>query len=156
MCRAIWDFTGQSKGEMSIKKGETVIIVRKESNGKLAGDAAGWADARRTGWWLARPTGSSPQDTTVQGWVPSAYVEEIAVQAAPPPPPPASRPVPAAPAANGTNGGGRPVPPAKRPVARKPSTSQDPARDSMAGGLAEALRQRQAAMNSRKNDGGGW
>jgi hypothetical protein len=47
-------------------------------------------------------------------------------------------------------------------VARKPSTStagggaQDAARDSMAGGLAEALRQRQAAMNSRKNDGGGW
>jgi hypothetical protein len=34
MCRAIWDFAGQSKGEMSIKKGETVIIVRKETNGK--------------------------------------------------------------------------------------------------------------------------
>jgi myosin-1 len=118
------------------------------------------ADARRTGWWLARPTGSSPHDTTVQGWVPSAYVEEISVQAAPPPPPPVSRPVPAAPAAaNGSmNGGGRPVPPAKRPVARKPSTStagaQDGGRDSMAGGLAEALRQRQAAM--RKDNGGNW
>jgi hypothetical protein len=43
MCRAIWDFAGQSKGEMSVKKGETVIIVRKESNG------TSWQVMLRTG-----------------------------------------------------------------------------------------------------------
>jgi hypothetical protein len=58
MCRAIWDFAGQSKGEMSIKKGETVIIVRKESNGKqvMAGDDADWLtrDAQDGGWPVRR------------------------------------------------------------------------------------------------------
>jgi myosin I len=114
------------------------------------------------GWWLARPTGSSPSDTTVQGWVPSAYVEEIVNQAPPPHPPPiASRPVPTAPTANGINGstarpaGSKPIPPAppaKRPVGKKPASGGG---DSMAGSLAEALRQRQAAMNSQKK-GDDW
>ena len=105
-------------------------------------------------------------------------MEEIEAQAQPPPPPPpSSRPVPAAPAANGSgmNGTGLrgkptpPVPPAKRPAGRKPvpapasrdsgysgsvPSSSDASRDSvgMAGSLAEALRARQAAMNSRKKD----
>jgi myosin I len=35
-CRALWDFAGQTAGEMSIKKGEVVIIVRKEPNGKIS------------------------------------------------------------------------------------------------------------------------
>jgi myosin-1 len=34
-CRALYDFAGQSQGEMSVKKGEVVIIVRKEPNGKF-------------------------------------------------------------------------------------------------------------------------
>jgi myosin I len=33
-CRALYDFSGQSAGEMSVKKGDIVIIVRKEPNGK--------------------------------------------------------------------------------------------------------------------------
>jgi myosin I len=77
----------------------------------------------------------------------------------------ASRPTPATPVANGMNGlasrpaGSKPTPPAppaKRPVGKKPAAatpSGDESRpDSMAGSLAEALRQRQAAMSSRKKD----
>jgi myosin I len=113
---------------------------------------------RLTGWWLARPTGSDPDDASVQGWIPSAYVEEIIATSAPPPPPPpppASRPVPGANGVNGRAAGAKPVPtpPAKRPVGKKPAPgpggrlSQDGGADSMAGGLADALRRRQAAMN---------
>ncbi|KAF2675074.1 myosin IC heavy chain [Microthyrium microscopicum] len=154
--RALYDFAGQSAGEMTVTKGDVIIIVRKEANG----------------WWLARPKGSVADDPSVQGWVPSAYVEEIQIQA-PPPPPPASRPVPGPPgavAANGTGTRGKPTPPAppaKRPVGKKPApapaardsgysgsaaSSSDASHDSMAGSLAEALRARQAAMSSRKRE----
>jgi myosin-1 len=34
-CRALWDFAGQTAGEMSVKKGDVVIVVRKEPNGKI-------------------------------------------------------------------------------------------------------------------------
>jgi myosin I len=59
MCRAMWDFAGQSKGEMSIKKGETVIIVRKETNGRCliwAGDDSDslTRDAQDGGWPVRR------------------------------------------------------------------------------------------------------
>lgn len=109
------------------------------------------------GWWLA-----SRLDKSASGWAPSAYLEEH--KAAPPPPPPPARP------ANGKPK--PPAPPAKRPVGRKPApTNPDSARDSgysgsgvssvegggardsggsIAGGLAEALRQRQAAMQGRQ------
>jgi myosin I len=33
-CKALYDFAGQTAGEMSVKKGEVVIIVRKETNGQ--------------------------------------------------------------------------------------------------------------------------
>ena len=100
-------------------------------------------------------------------------------QAPPPPPPPvAARPVPTP--NGGLNGAaaakgkpGPPVPPTKRPAGKKPvptppggaerdsgySGSGASARDSggsMAGNLAEALRARQAAMHSRRNDDDDW
>jgi myosin-1 len=101
-------------------------------------------------------------------------MEEIVVQAPPPPPPVATRPVPSL--QNGMNGAaakskpGPPVPPTKRPAGKKAvplanerdsgySGSGASARDSggsVAGNLAEALRQRQAAMHSRKNDDDDW
>ena len=134
------------------------------------------------GWWLCKNT-----KTNAEGWTPSAYVEEIQVEArpAPPPPPPAApaRPVPGL---NGTNGIGAakakptpPAPPAKRPTpgGRKPVAPPMQARDSavslgtgsnsgtdsgratpnsLAGGLAEALRARQSAMQGRKEEEDDW
>ncbi|KAF2187846.1 hypothetical protein K469DRAFT_737953 [Zopfia rhizophila CBS 207.26] len=145
--RALYEFLGQSVGELSLKKDEVILVTQKEGNG----------------WWLA-----SRLDKSASGWAPSAYLEEVVNKPAPPPAPPAP---PARPAANG---GFRakptpPAPPAKRPAAKKPApapaardsgysgsgaSSIDPgARDSggsIAGGLAEALRQRQAAMQGRR------
>lgn len=125
-----------------------------------------------TGWWLCMDL-----KTSVQGWAPQAYLEEIVAPAprpAPPPPPPAPKAA--------TNGTSRvaaaakskptpPAPPMKRPMGRKPIAPPDP-RDSavsmnsqdssggsgratpnsLAGGLAEALRQRQSAMQGKKDD----
>ncbi|KAF2270733.1 hypothetical protein CC78DRAFT_485673 [Lojkania enalia] len=145
--RALYDFLGQSAGELSIKKDEVILVTQKEGNG----------------WWLA-----SRLDKSASGWTPSAYLEEVINKPAPPPTPPAplARPI--------ANGGLRakptpPAPPAKRPAGRKPApttaardsgysgsgaSSVEPgARDSsgsIAGGLAEALRQRQAAMHGRR------
>lgn len=115
-----------------------------------------------TGWWLA-----SRLDKSSSGWAPSAYLEEVVNKPAPPPAPPAP---PARPGTNGVRGKpAPPAPPAKRPAAKKPvmpgaardsgysgsgaSSSDVGARDSggsIAGGLAEALRQRQAAMQGKK------
>lgn len=121
-------------------------------------------------------------NTSVQGWTPQAYLEEIVAappKPAPPPPPPAA---PKAPVSNGTSriaaAKAKPTPPAppmKRPAARKPMAAPDP-RDSavsmnsqdssggsgratpnsLAGGLAEALRQRQSAMQGKKDDDDDW
>jgi myosin-1 len=170
--KAIYEFNGQTSGEMSVKKDEVVIITQKEDNGKcicMSCIAAALAYFQ-LGWWLARRP-----DDSARGWVPSAYIEEVA---APPPPPVVARPVPAA--VNGVNGSGTrgkptpPAPPSKRPAGKKPvpapatrdsgysgsgASSTDNARDSggsVAGSLAEALRQRQAAMNSRKKEDDDW
>ncbi|KAF1830333.1 hypothetical protein BDW02DRAFT_633736 [Decorospora gaudefroyi] len=139
--KALYDFAGQSAGELSLGKDEIILITQKENNG----------------WWLA-----SRLDKSASGWAPSAYLEEVVQRAPAPPPPPPARP------ANGKPK--PPAPPAKRPAARKP-VNGDSARDSgysgsggstvesardssgsIAGGLAEALRQRQAAMQGRKQE----
>ncbi|KAL5381464.1 hypothetical protein DPSP01_007177 [Paraphaeosphaeria sporulosa] len=140
--KALYDFAGQSAGELSLQEGEIILVTQKEGNG----------------WWLA-----SRLDKSASGWAPSAYLQEYISKPAPPPAPPA----PPARPANGVRGkGAPPAPPAKRPVAKRPvaggeardsgysgSNSDVGARDSggsIAGGLAEALRQRQAAMQGRK------
>ncbi|RMZ04032.1 hypothetical protein D0860_06561 [Hortaea werneckii] len=167
--KALYDFQGQSSGEMSLTKGEVIEVQQKENNG----------------WWLGRRA-----DHSASGWTPAAYLEEV--RQAPPPPPPApaaaSRPPPP-PTPNRANGGGAPpatkakptppAPPAKRPAGRKPAPQPTP-RDSgysngqqangaqqeggsgastpsgggggLAGGLAEALRARQKAMQGESQD----
>ncbi|KAF2634948.1 hypothetical protein P280DRAFT_502182 [Massarina eburnea CBS 473.64] len=149
--RAMFDFAGQSAGELSIKKDEIILVTQKEGNG----------------WWLA-----SRLDKSVSGWAPSAYLEEVVNKAPPPPPPAPARP------SNGVRGkGAPPAPPAKRPAAKNraaaaasatrdsgysgsgASTSDLGTRDSggsIAGGLAEALRQRQAAMQGKKAGEDEW
>ncbi|CAN9128242.1 unnamed protein product [Alternaria alternata] len=141
--KALYDFAGQSAGELSLGKDEIILVTQKEGNG----------------WWLA-----SRLDKSASGWAPSAYLEEVVQRAAAPPPPPA-------PPARPANGKPKPpAPPAKRPAARKAvngdsgrdsgysgsgGSTMESARDSsgsIAGGLAEALRQRQAAMHGRKQE----
>ncbi|KAH8725328.1 P-loop containing nucleoside triphosphate hydrolase protein [Phaeosphaeriaceae sp. PMI808] len=152
--KALYDFAGQSDGELSLKKDEVILVTQKADNG----------------WWLG-----SRLDKSESGWAPSAYLQEV-VQPKPAPPPP---PPPPAPPARPVNGKAKPpAPPAKRPVGRKPAPSPgDSARDSgysgsgvssvesggardssgsIAGGLAEALRQRQAAMQGRQKGGDDW
>ncbi|EMC94973.1 hypothetical protein BAUCODRAFT_73113 [Baudoinia panamericana UAMH 10762] len=172
--RALYEFVGQTGGELSLDKGEVVVITQKENNG----------------WWLARRP-----DHSASGWAPAAYLEEVK-----PPPPPVVAPAgirpppPPAPAATRTNGASNgapapatrgkptpPAPPAKRPAGRKPVVGNTP-RDSgysnggtpdgaasgaatpngsaggagIAGGLAEALRARQKAMHNRDDDEADW
>jgi len=124
--------------------------------------------------------------TSVQGWTPTAYLEEQMAPASRPTPPPAPKAAPVA-ATNGTSTAAAvrakptpPAPPAKRPIAgRKPMPT--PARDSavsinsqgssggsgratpssvsnasLAGGLAEALRQRQSALRGTQDEDDDW
>ncbi|KAE9368646.1 myosin-5 [Stipitochalara longipes BDJ] len=156
--RVLYDFAGQSENEVTLKKDELITIEQKEDNG----------------WWLAKTSSGK------KGWAPSAYLKEEA----PPPPPaaPAFRPTPPPPppAKNGTAPVIRakpqpPAPPSKRPAAggRKPAPPPAP-RDSgtsmasnggtdsgrstpsLAGGLAEALRARQSAMQRGRDDEDDW
>ncbi|KAK0734208.1 myosin-1 [Lasiosphaeria miniovina] len=146
MAKVLYDFAGQKENELSIKTGQLIEIVQKETNG----------------WWLAK-------QGAVQAWIPAAYVEEQAPPASPPVVAP--RPPPPPPLANGA-ARGKPQPPVKRPAAgRKPAPLQ--ARDSgmslngsdgsrsntptpsLAGGLAEALLARKNAM-AKKDDDDDW
>ncbi|KAL7620512.1 class II myosin [Parahypoxylon ruwenzoriense] len=149
--KVLYDFAGQRENELSVKAGDIIEIVQKESNG----------------WWLAK-------NSMGQAWVPAAYVEE---QAAPPPAPAlAPRAPPPPPAQNGTAAARSkptpPQPPAKRPVAGKKPAALQP-RDSgmslnanggsdgsrsntptpsLAGSLADALLARKNAMQTRRDD----
>ncbi|KAI7360296.1 Myosin-1 [Hortaea werneckii] len=160
--KALYDFQGQSSGEMSLTKGELIEVQQKENNGKY----------------------TNPYTSYQIELLLTSLQDEV--RQAPPPPPPApaaaSRPPPP-PTPSRANGGGAPpatkakptppAPPAKRPAGRKPAPPPTP-RDSgysngqqangaqqeggsgastpsgggggLAGGLAEALRARQKAM----------
>ncbi|KAH0149596.1 myosin IC heavy chain, partial [Aureobasidium melanogenum] len=139
--RAMYDFAGQTSGELSLTKDEVILVTQKENNG----------------WWLAKR-----MDGSASGWAPSAYLEEVVAKPAPPPPPPvqARAMPPAPPKANGAVAGKKmpPPPPAKRPAGRKPAPPAPGGSGSgtdsgtstptagLAGGLAEALRARSKAM----------
>ncbi|KAH6657271.1 P-loop containing nucleoside triphosphate hydrolase protein [Truncatella angustata] len=148
--KVLYDFAGQKDNELTVKAGDVIEIVQKENNG----------------WWLAKNAGS-------QAWVPAAYVEEIKAPA--PAPAAAPRAPPPPPAQNGNGAAARakptpPQPPAKRPTAnKKPAALQsrdsgiangsDSSRSStptpqapLAGALANALKARQTAMQSKEDD----
>ncbi|KAF2164400.1 hypothetical protein M409DRAFT_56669 [Zasmidium cellare ATCC 36951] len=158
--KALYDFQGQTGGEMSLTQGEVIVITQKENNG----------------WWLGRR-----MDHSASGWTPAAYLEEV--KQAPAPPPVQSRPPPPpAPAANGAaKGKVAPAPPAKRPAGRKPAPAPGTPRDSgysngangangggsgtatptggnpgLAGGLAAALKARSQAMNRDEQKDDDW
>ncbi|KAI3394634.1 hypothetical protein diail_2498 [Diaporthe ilicicola] len=141
MAKVLYDFAGQRENELTIKTGDMIEVVQKETNG----------------WWLAKKGDG-------QAWVPAAYVEEQA-------PAPAPRAPPPPPVANGRAKPAAPQPPAKRPAAgRKPAPPPQP-RDSgmslnggsdssrsntptpsLAGSLADALLARKNAMAKKEDD----
>lgn len=100
------------------------------------GEIVGLVRKEGNGWWLVKRL-----DGDAQGWAPSAYLEEIAAAVAPkkvaPPPPKRPKPKAAVPAAATPDRG---------------SSGASTSGDSFAGGLAEALKQRQAAMSAKKDD----
>lgn len=154
-------------------KGETILIENKEHNGTtplVFVFLLQSANIPSPGWWLAKRT-----DGSASGWVPQAYVQEIISKPAPVPAPAAVRaPPPAPPIANGASAKAKPAPPAppaKRPAAKKTaptppprdsaygdSGASTPQGDGLAGGLAEALKRRQAAMRDTqgKEDEDDW
>ncbi|KAI9866664.1 MAG: class II myosin [Trichoglossum hirsutum] len=127
--RVLYDFTGQSSDELSIEKGEIVLIIRKEGNG----------------WCLAKKT-----DSESQGWTPSAYLTEIQRPTKPTPPaPPAKRPIGKKPAQpNSLRDSGV----SHVSTSSSGSATGAPGNVSLVGGLAEALRQRQSSMRGPKDD----
>lgn len=158
-----YDFDSPAANQLSIKAGQILELSQKENNG----------------WWLCKNTETGAQGWAPSAYV--EEIEQSARAAPPPPPPPppaaAARPTPAVTINGGTGRSTPPVPPTKRPVpgGRKPAPTP-PARDSavslstgsgtesgratpnsvgggsLAGGLAEALRQRQSAMSQRRDD----
>jgi len=147
MAKVLYDFAGQKENELTVRAGDMIEIVQKETNG----------------WWLGKNGGS-------QAWVPAAYVEEQA-----PAPVVAPRPPPPPPSANGAAARGKPTPPQppmKRPAAgRKPVSAQprdsglslngasgsDNSRSntptpSLSNSLADALLARKNAMQKKDDD----
>ncbi|KAI9737668.1 MAG: class II myosin [Claussenomyces sp. TS43310] len=165
--RAMYDFEGQSANELSMIKDDILTIVQKEANG----------------WWLAKngaAQGWAPSAYLKEEEVAPAPPPPAPVVRPGPPPPPAAKTN----GLNGTSARAKPTPPAppaKRPAAgRKPAPAPAP-RDSgtsmtlnngsggsgtdsgrntptpsLAGGLAEALRARQHAMQRGRDDEDEW
>lgn len=73
--KAIYPFKSQEAGEIEFEKGDLLEIIEKDENG----------------WWMARKD-------SIEGWVPSNYLEEYVppkpVAVTPPPPPPPARRAP--------------------------------------------------------------
>ncbi|MCJ1477563.1 class II myosin [Lambiella insularis] len=167
--RVLYDFGGQSGSEMSIRKDELLEILRKEGNG----------------WWLAEKVNGSGQGWAPSAYL-KEEIPARAPHPPPPPPAPARHPIPTPqPSANGVSHPlvkakpTPPAPPTKRPVAKKPAPPPAP-RDSavsmtmngngsgratpesgkggpsLAGGLAEALRARQASMQGKPEEEDDW
>ncbi|KAI5846829.1 myosin IC heavy chain [Tricharina praecox] len=130
MCKAKFDFVGSTSQELSVAFGDVVALLQKNDNG----------------WWLVKRL-----DSNAQGWAPSEYLEEVAPppkKAAPPPPKRPNKP---------------PAPPKRPGVAGTPdrnsatgSSGASTSGDSFAGGLAEALKQRQVRMSKKDDDEDEW
>ncbi|PKY07119.1 myosin-1 [Aspergillus campestris IBT 28561] len=166
--KVLYDFTSGQANELDIRAGEIVQIMSKEANG----------------WWLCMNPTTSAQGWTPEAYLEEQVAPTP--KPTPPPPPPVARasPVPstngAASAAAAKAKPTPPAPPAKRPnmAGRKTAPAPPPApRDSavsmnsqespsgsgratpnsaLAGGLAEALRQRQSAMQGKRDDDDDW
>ncbi|KAL8700696.1 MAG: hypothetical protein Q9224_000844 [Gallowayella concinna] len=171
--KALYEFPGQSEIELTVAKDEVIEVIRKEPNGwwlsrKLDGSAQGWAPSAYLTPEVVKPTPppappaapSSHPPPLTNGVVANGTSRPTpAVRVKPTPPaPPTKRPAgkkaapPLAPrdsavSMSSTGGGSGRVTPEPTPAGGKPS---------LAGGLAEALRRRQASMQGKKDDDDDW
>ncbi|KAF7591496.1 class II myosin [Aspergillus hancockii] len=168
--KVLYDFSSGQSNELDIRAGEIVQIVSKEGNG----------------WWLCMNMATSVQGWTPQAYLEEQAAPTPKPAPPPPPPAAArASPVPsingAATAAAAKAKPAPPAPPAKRPnmAGRKPApppaprdsavsmnshdsggsgraTPNSASNASLAGGLAEALRARQNAMQGKHDDDDEW
>ncbi|MCJ1445284.1 MAG: class II myosin [Stictis urceolatum] len=167
--RVLYDFSGQTASELNVKKDDLLEVLEKENNGwwlaqKLDGTGKGWAPSA----YLKEEPQAPPAPPPVAARVP-------------PPPRPAANGIASRPAAAAKAKPTPPAPPTKRPIGKKPApppaprdsavsmssiTNGDSGRGtpdstrsgtpSLAGGLAEALRARQASMQGKKDEDDDW
>ncbi|KAK9240642.1 P-loop containing nucleoside triphosphate hydrolase protein [Lipomyces kononenkoae] len=121
--KALFDFQAQGSNQLSIRKDEIVIVLNKEGNG----------------WYLAKKPGS-----TIEGWTPASYLEELKIPSSayvpPPPPPPPSLD------AAKTNGI------VATPIANQQLVTTPSPQPSASIDLAQALKARHSRMRSRDDD----
>lgn len=130
--KALFDFQAQGANQLSIKKDEIVIVVTKEGNG----------------WYLAKKPG-----TSIEGWTPASYLEEVlsapAAHVPPPPPPPPTQ-----------TGNGYAAQQSYAAQQQQQQQAAAPQPMSVGAGLAEALKARHSRMRSRDDesddDGDDW
>ncbi|KAI6875648.1 Myosin-1 [Hortaea werneckii] len=142
--KALYDFQGQSSGEMSLTKGELIEVQQKENNGKY----------------------TNPYTSYQIELLLTSLQDEV--RQAPPPPPPApaaaSRPPPP-PTPSRANGGGAPpatkakptppAPPAKRPAGRKPAPPPTPRDSGYSNGQQANGAQQEGGSGASTPSGGG-
>jgi serine/threonine protein kinase len=72
-CRVLYNFDGQGENELSLRKGEIVIVVQKESRGKQRCLSICIISfqllTKSAGWWLVKRRVND-------GWAPSDYLKE--------------------------------------------------------------------------------
>ncbi|KAL8806713.1 MAG: hypothetical protein Q9223_004611 [Gallowayella weberi] len=165
--KALYEFPGQSEIELTIAKDEIIEVIRKEPNGwwlskKLDGSAQGWAPSAYLTPEVYKPTPPPAPPAAPSSHPPPAMNGVVANGTSRPTPAARVKPTP-------------PAPPTKRPAGRKPAPPLAPrdsavsmsstdggsgrvtpeptaagGKPSLAGGLAEALRRRQASMQGKK------
>ncbi|MCJ1225561.1 class II myosin [Toensbergia leucococca] len=166
--KAMYDFVGQTEGEQSIMKNEVIEVLQKAGNGwwltkKLDGSSQGWSPSAYLVEDTPKPIPPPAPPVAARSVPPPpAQTNGASAKAKPAPPaPPAKRPIGA--------GGRKPAPP---PAPRDSAVSMGSSggsgsgRDtpnegktggvSLAGGLAEALRQRQISMQGKKEEEDDW
>ncbi|GFF93803.1 myosin-1 [Aspergillus udagawae] len=169
--KVLYDFNSQQANELSIKAGEIVQIVSKEGNGwwlcmNMTTSAQGWTPEAYLEEQVAptpKPAPPPPPPTAPRS-TPAPATNGAAAAAK-------TKPAPPAPPAKRPNMAARKAVPAPPPAPRDSAVSMNShdssggsgrgtpnsmSNASLAGGLAEALRARQHAMQGKQDDDDDW
>ncbi|KAF5093372.1 hypothetical protein D0Z03_002448 [Geotrichum reessii] len=144
--KALYDFFSNESNQLSIKQGEIVIMVKQGNDG----------------WCLAKR-----KDGSEEGWTPFTYLQEVPTVVAPPPAPPATRPKRTAPAppvkksSANTSGVATPVTPAAGGASLGSGLAEalkqkSQTNNTLAGGLADALKARTGRRDSDDESDDDW